>query len=83
MAKIIQFNPKKRPSRQQALQWLSQNYEIFPNFGMTVICSIEIFNGYRFTVGVDGEMYFANGIYPGITEKELIEFKNANRTIPE
>ena len=76
MKKVIKFHLRERPSRQQALQWLSLNYKKFPNFGMTVICSVEIFHGYRFTVGIDGEMYFANCIDPGITEEELIKFQS-------
>ena len=76
MGKIIQFRLNYNPSRQQALQWLSQHYVGFPNFGRTSVYSVEIFHGWRFVSGLDNIVYFANGIDPGITVEELVRFQS-------
>jgi len=73
MAKIIQFHLRNKPSRQQALQWLSQNYEKFPLLTNDKFASERIFHGWRFVLGLDNIVYFANCIDPGITETEMIE----------
>jgi len=78
MGKIIQFRLNYNPSRQQALQWLSQHYIGFPNSGVTSVYSVEIFHGWRFVSGLDNIVYFANCIDAGIGEEELMKFQSNN-----
>lgn len=70
---IIKFKLKNRPTRQQAIQWLAQNYDKFPTVNNFI--SENIFHGYRFVVGYDDITYFANCIDEGITENELLNLK--------
>lgn len=76
MRRIIQFHLRERPSRQQALQWLSQNYDKFPSLTNDKFASDRIFHGWRFVLGLDNIVYFANCINAGIREEELIKFRS-------
>lgn len=72
---ILQFNLPKKPSRQQAIQWLSAHYDAFPQMTEDKPISDSIFYGWRFVLGLDGIVYFGNCVEAGISEIDLIEFK--------
>lgn len=72
MSNIIKFKPRSRPTRQQAAQWLAINYPKFPDMPENI--GPNLFYGWRFIRGIDGVVYFANCIEPGITEAELQQF---------
>ena len=59
-------------NRTQSLQWLAQNITSFPEMKENV--SNDIFYGWRFVIGTDEVIYFANGIEKGISELEFKEF---------
>ena len=67
---MLKFKLKRRPSREQAIGWLLANNIKYPK---TIENDIEpvLFYGWRFVRGLDGVVYFANCISPGITEHEL------------
>lgn len=78
MTNIIEFRIK-RVSRTQAKNWLSFNAIKFPRSGKNKIYLKDLFHGWRFIRGLDGTMYFANCIDPGITEEELSNENNTKR----
>lgn len=73
---VIQFQLKERASRVQAMQWLSQNYYIFPELTNDNPVIRGVFHDWMFVLGLDGIVYFGNCVEPGITEQELIDFTN-------
>jgi len=72
-AKIIVLNLKNRPTRKQAIQWLSQNFKSFPKI-QNGLMSDAIFHNWKFIKATDGVVYFADCIHPGITQGDLSEF---------
>jgi len=70
MTNIIEFRINK-VSRNQARNWLALNNIKFPRTGKNKMYFIDLFHGWRFIRGLDGIMYFANCIDPGITEEEI------------
>jgi hypothetical protein len=72
MSNVVNFRPSKRPSRQQAKQWLAANMDSFPDMQDDI--GPNIFHGWRFVRGLDGIIYFANCIEPGICESEFQKF---------
>ena len=66
---IIKFRLRKRATRNQALNWLVNNYQLFPMMKIDEI-SRDIFHGWRF-INVSGINYFANCIESGISENEF------------
>lgn len=66
---IIKFRLRKRATRNQALNWLLNNYQCFPIMEIDEI-SADIFHGWRF-INVYGINYFANCIESGISENEF------------
>lgn len=67
----LQFRLKDRPPRQQAINWLAKNCEIWP-----VVVDDEThtyrFHGWEFIESFEGVIYFANCIDAGITECEFL-----------
>lgn len=63
---VIQMK-RRQVTRKQALNWVRSNYSQYPS-GFSI--GPELFNGWRFVLGLDGIMYFANCIEPGISEAE-------------
>lgn len=71
MATVIKFK-RKNATRDQALNWLSQSCKKFPKLSEKNAVSADLFHGWRFVLGLDGVVYFANCKEPGITESDLI-----------
>lgn len=69
--------PKRRASREQAIAWLRQHHWSFPSeseLGERKI-SDEKYCSWRFVLGLDRIIYFANCIEPGITELQAFPHK--------
>lgn len=75
MSNVLLFRLKKKPTRDQAKQWLLQNYSSFPVLGDDI--GPMVFHGWRFVRGLDGIIYFADCISPGITYNELSDSDSA------
>lgn len=73
-AKILAFKPKQRPSRSQAIGWLTANNIDFPS-SIPHDIEPELFYGWRFIEATDGIIYFADCINRGITEDDLYCFQ--------
>ena len=71
MNNIITFRLKKSPTRENALNWLRFFKIEFPDDESFD----DKFHGWRFIKGLDGIVYFANCIEPGITKSELESIK--------
>jgi hypothetical protein len=70
MSNVLKFK-RIRASRAQALNWLAQSSHKFPSLSEQNPISADLFHGWRFVRAIDGVVYFANCIEPGITETEL------------
>lgn len=75
MSKVIEFRLKHRASRVRALNWLTQSAIEFPALTEAAPIGANAFNGWRFVLGTDGVVYFANCIDQGITEVDLRSHK--------
>lgn len=71
MSNVFKFK-RIRASREQAMNWLVQSSTKFPELSEQDPATAEVFHGWRFVLGTDGVLYFANCIEPGITEAELL-----------
>ena len=78
MGDVIIFQLRTKPTRRQAQQWLTANVAAFPV--MMADIGPDIFHGWRFVLGTDGIMYFANCIEAGISEWEWLDAKNKTAT---
>ena len=67
---IEKFSLGKRPDRKHVLQWLSANIDKYPEHPDKYI-GPDLFHGWRFIVSLEGILYFANCIEPGICEVEF------------
>lgn len=67
---VLKFRLKRKPSREQAINWLVQNNIKFPTVLDNEI-GPDTFHGWRFVRGLDGIMYFGCGTHPGIIEDEV------------
>lgn len=72
MNNVIQFKPRRRPTRIEAAQWLCLHFRRFPELKGDY--SENLFHGWRFVRGMYGIVYFSNGIDVGINESEFLEF---------
>lgn len=79
MCKIIEFRLKQRPSREHALQWLSQHIEKFPNMDVFMDDSLPVFHLWMF-MRVNGIVYFADCCHKGITQDDLDDFRKLEET---
>lgn len=75
MSNVIAFSLRRIARREHALNWLAANISEFPTFPGKNKIGKALFHGWHFAEGLDGVVYFANWIYPGITESELQEFR--------
>ena len=66
---------KNSASRQDAMIWLSANYNYFPSLPKNNHSSGEIFYKWRFIRGTDGLVYFSNCKDKGISEKDFFEYE--------
>lgn len=73
--KVINFRLKRKPSRQQVINWAVANNIIFPNLSESNPVTENIFHGWRFIYGTDGVVYLANCIDLGITKDEIYPAK--------
>lgn len=64
-----------RVSRAQAMNWLANSCLSFPSLTEESPATPDMFHGWRFVLGSDGVVYFANCIERGITQVELTSFK--------
>lgn len=72
---MLKFRLKKCPGREQAKNWLISNGIKFPTDIKNDI-GPDIFHGWRFVRGLNNVMYFACGLYEGITEDEILTKKD-------
>lgn len=73
---LLKFSLKQRPSRDHAKQWLFANINEFPVQLPEGDIGQNLFHGWRFIRGLDGIIYFANCIDPGIQEHEVFHANN-------
>lgn len=73
MSNVVRFRLRCSATRQQALNWLRSSISRFPNNPGHNGIGEDLFHGWRFIAGLDGHVYFANCVEPGITESELYE----------
>lgn len=71
MSNVIAFRLRNKPDRDRVKQWLRAHYSSFPALAEDV--GPMVFHGWRFVRGLDGVIYFADCISPGITENELLD----------
>lgn len=75
---VIRFRLKERVSRARAMDWLLRCGPGFPEAAsLRDGIGEEIFHGWRFIRALDGIVYFANCIEPGILESEILARRNA------
>jgi len=72
---VIRFSLKQRAKRSQAMNWLAQSGIAFPLLTEAMPISSDVFCGWRFVLGSDGVVYFANCVDQGVTEVELRNHK--------
>jgi hypothetical protein len=77
MGDVTKFHLRKRPTREQARQWLSAYITTFPT-GLDGGIGPALFHGWRFVLADDGCIYFANFLEPGINEREFQQARISN-----
>lgn len=68
---VLNFRLKKKATRQQAINWLVLNCDIWPVTEDEESNAIK-FHGWQFIESLEGTIYFADCIERGITEVEFL-----------
>lgn len=73
MGNVLQFRLKRSVSREHAMRWLIQQYAVFPFSVRGNGIGEDLFHGWRFVESLEGIVYFANCIEPGISRTEFMQ----------